>query len=100
MGGWKKANPFSAEYPSWNTLLVLYVLNQVRVRALVESLGADFTTAGASPAAGVGGEAAAAVNTSRKELTGFWQSINDEAAIELRGVAPLAAPIRVCIKGF
>ena len=83
------------EYP-----LVLYELNQARVRALVESLGADFTTAGASPAAGVGGEAAAAVNTSRKELTGFWQSINDEAAIELRGVAPLAAPIRVCIKGF
>ena len=89
MGGWKQANPIPAEYPSWNTFLELHELNQARVRALVESLGADPAGGGDEAAAG------AAANPNHQKLTDFWRSANDEAAIEARGIAPLVEPLKL-----
>jgi putative endopeptidase len=74
-GAWLRKNPVPAAYSSWGTFTELDKRNADRLKAIAVEAAAKTDAADGSPEALVGA---------------FYTAATDEAAIEARGIAPLA----------
>jgi putative endopeptidase len=74
MGGWMKANPIPAEYPSWGTFTELRDNNLAAMRTILDSAS----------------NSNAAVGSNEQKIGDFYASCMDTAAIEAAGLKPLA----------
>jgi putative endopeptidase len=75
MGGWMKAHPIPAEYPSWGTFTQLRDNNLAAMHTILEAAAM----------------AASAPGTNETKIGDFYASCMDTAAIEAAGLKPLAA---------
>jgi putative endopeptidase len=77
MGGWMKANPIPAEYPSWGTFTQLRDNNLAAMRTILDAAAA-----------------AHAPNGSNEQKIGdFYASCMDTSAIETAGLKPIAGDL-------
>jgi len=74
MGGWMKANPIPAEYPSWGTFTQLRDNNLTAMHTILEAAAA----------------AKAPVGSNEQKIGDFYASCMDTSAIEASGLKPLA----------
>jgi predicted metalloendopeptidase len=74
MGGWMKANPIPAEYPSWGTFTQLRDNNLAAMRTILEAAEKAKATAGSN----------------EQKIGDFYASCMDTTAIEAAGLKPLA----------
>ena len=77
MGGWMKANPIPAEYPSWGTFTQLRDNNLSAMRTILEA------AAKANPP----------VNSNEQKIGNFYRSCMDTTAIEAQGIKPIASDL-------
>jgi len=75
MGGWMKANPIPAEYPSWGTFTQLRDGNLTAMRSILDAAAAEKTKAG----------------TDAQKIGDFYASCMDTTAIDAAGLKPLAS---------
>ncbi len=73
MGGWMKANPIPAEYPSWGTFTQLRDNNLAAMRSILETAE----------------NAKAAKGTNEQKIGDFYASCLDTTAIEQAGLKPI-----------
>ena len=73
-GGWRKANPIPAEYPSWGQFYVIYARSLDQLHTLLDRAAANTSAPDGSPEQKVGV---------------FYKSCIDEAAVEAAGIHPL-----------
>ncbi len=74
MGGWMKANPIPAEYPSWGTFTELRDHNLTAMRTILESAASSN----------------AAPGSNERKIGDFYSSCMDTAAADAVGLKPLA----------
>jgi putative endopeptidase len=77
MGGWMKANPIPAEYPSWGTFAELRDKNLTAMRVILESAAKSAAPAGSND----------------QKIADFYSSCMDTTAIDAAGIKPLAAEL-------
>src|SRR6202790_2242218 len=77
MGGWMKANPIPAEYPTWGTFTELRDKNLAGMRTILESAANSKAVPGSN----------------EQKIGDFYSSCMDAAAIDLAGIKPLAADL-------
>ena len=77
MGGWMKANPIPAEYPSWGTFTQLADNNITALRTILEAASS----------------AKAAAGSNEQKIGDFYASCMDTTAIEAAGLKPIAADL-------
>ena len=77
MGGWMKANPIPAEYPSWGTFTQLRDNNLTAMRTILEAAA----------------KANASAGSNEQKIGDFYASCMDTAAIEAAGLKPIAADL-------
>ena len=77
MGGWMKANPIPAEYPTWGTFTELRDKNLAGMRTILESAS----------------NSKAAAGSNEQKIGDFYASCMDTSAIEGAGLKPLAAEL-------
>jgi putative endopeptidase len=77
MGGWMKANPIPAEYPSWGTFAQLRDNNLTAMHTILE------TAAKANAPAG----------SNEQKIGDFYASCMDTSAIEAAGLKPIAGEL-------
>ncbi|HTB92744.1 MAG TPA: M13 family metallopeptidase [Candidatus Sulfotelmatobacter sp.] len=77
MGGWMKANPIPAEYPTWGTFTELRDKNLAGMRTILESAS----------------NSKAAAGSNEQKIGDFYASCMDTTAIEGAGLKPLAAEL-------
>jgi putative endopeptidase len=73
MGGWMKANPIPAEYPTWGSFTVLLDKNQQNLRTILEAAE----------------KANAPAGSNERKIGDFYASCMDTAAIEAAGTKPI-----------
>jgi putative endopeptidase len=78
MGGWMKANPIPAEYPTWGTFTQLRDNNLTALRTILEAAG----------------KANAAPGSNQQKIGDFYASCMDTGAIEAAGTKPIVTEIR------
>ena len=74
MGGWMKANPIPAEYPSWGTFTQLRDNNLTAMHTILDAAAA----------------AKAATGSNEQKIGDFYASCMDTSAIDSAGLKPLA----------
>jgi putative endopeptidase len=74
MGGWMKANPIPAEYPTWGTFQQLRDNNLTAMRTVLEAAA----------------KANAPVGTNEQKIGDFYASCMDTTAIEAAGLHPVS----------
>jgi len=74
MGGWMKANPIPAEYPSWGTFTQLRDNNLTALRTILDAAAAAHAPNG----------------TNEQKIGDFYASCMDTSAIEAAGLKPIA----------
>ena len=74
VGGWLKANPIPADYPSWGAFNELSERNREALHQILERLAKSDAAAGSE----------------ERKLGDFYASCMDETAIETQGAKPLA----------
>jgi putative endopeptidase len=79
MGGWMRANPIPAEYPSWGTFAKLRDDNLAALRTILEAAA----------------KAKGAEGTDEQKIGDFYASCMDTAAIEAAGLKPIASDLAV-----
>jgi len=77
MGGWMKANPIPAEYPTWGTFTELRDKNLAGMRTILESASNSKAVAGSND----------------QKIGDFYASCMDTSAIEAAGLKPLVAEL-------
>jgi putative endopeptidase len=77
MGGWMKANPIPAEYPTWGTFTELRDKNLAGMRTILESAANSKAVPGSN----------------EQKIGDFYSSCMDAAAIDSAGIKPLAADL-------
>jgi len=77
MGGWMKANPIPAEYPTWGTFTELRDKNLAGMRTILESAA----------------NSKAAQGSNEQKIGDFYASCMDTSAIEAAGLKPLVAEL-------
>ena len=77
MGGWMKANPIPAEYPTWGTFTELRDKNLAGMRTILESASNSKVVAGSND----------------QKIGDFYASCMDTSAIEAAGLKPLVAEL-------
>jgi len=77
MGGWMKANPIPAEYPTWGTFTELRDKNLAGMRTILESAANSKAVAGSN----------------EQKIGDFYASCMDAPAIDAAGSKPLAADL-------
>src|ERR1700692_161017 len=77
MGGWMKANPIPAEYPTWGTFTELRDKNLAGMRTILESAA----------------NSKAAAGSNEQKIGDFYASCMDTSAIEASGLKPLVADL-------
>lgn len=77
MGGWLKANPIPAEYPSWGTFTQLRDNNLTAMRTILEAAA----------------QAKASAGSNEQKIADFYASCMDTDAIEAAGLRPIAADL-------
>jgi putative endopeptidase len=77
MGGWMKANPIPAEYPTWGTFTELRDKNLAGMRTILESAANSKATQGSN----------------EQKIGDFYASCMDTSAIEAAGLKPLVAEL-------
>ena len=85
-GGWKDANPCPPAYPRWGVFNVLNESNQERLKAILEDLEKEASSAG-----GEGQDDDDQFE--RRLLCNYHQAFRDVDTIEKDGIAPLVAII-------
>src|SRR5664279_3726414 len=75
-GGFVRANPIPAAYPSWGQFEIVNQQNQDYIHELLQAAAADQS---------------AAAGSERRKIGDFFASGMDEAAVEKAGAKPLAA---------
>ena len=85
-GGWKDANPCPPAYPRWGVFNVLNESNQERLKAILEDLEKEASSAGGE---GQGDDD----QFERRLLCNYHQAFMDVDTIEKDGIAPLVAII-------
>jgi putative endopeptidase len=77
MGGWMKANPIPAEYPSWGTFTQLRDNNLTALRTILDAAAAAHASNG----------------TNEQKIGDFYASCMDTSAIEAAGLKPIAGDL-------
>ena len=77
MGGWMKANPIPAEYPTWGTFSQLRDNNLAAMRTVLEAAA----------------KANAPAGSTEQKIGDFYTSCTDTAAIEAAGMKPIAGEL-------
>ena len=77
MGGWMKANPIPAEYPTWGTFTELRDKNLAGMRTILESAANSKAVAGSN----------------EQKIGDFYASCMDAPAIDAAGSKPLTADL-------
>ena len=77
MGGWMKANPIPAEYPSWGTFTQLRDNNLTAMRTILDAAAAAHAPNG----------------TNEQKIGDFYASCMDTGAIEAAGLKPIAGDL-------
>ena len=77
MGGWMKANPIPAEYPSWGTFTQLRDNNLTAMRTILEAAA----------------KSNAAPRSNEQKIGDFYASCMDTTAIEAAGLKPIASEL-------
>jgi putative endopeptidase len=77
MGGWMKANPIPAEFPTWGSFTMLADRNQGSMRGILEQAG----------------KASASMGSNQQKIGDFYSSCMDTGAIDAAGAKPLAADL-------
>jgi putative endopeptidase len=77
MGGWMKANPIPAEYPSWGTFTQLRDNNLSAMHTILETAA----------------KATAPSGSNEQKIGDFYASCMDTSAIEAAGLKPIAAEL-------
>jgi putative endopeptidase len=77
MGGWMKANPIPAEYPSWGTFTQLRDNNLTAMRTILDAAAAALAPNG----------------TNEQKIGDFYAACMDTAAIEAAGLKPIAGDL-------
>ena len=77
MGGWMKANPIPAEYPSWGTFTQLRDNNLTALRTILDAAAAAHAPNG----------------TNEQKIGDFYASCMDTSAIEAAGLKPIAGDL-------
>jgi putative endopeptidase len=78
VGGWLKANPIPADYPSWGAFNELNERNREALHRILERLGRSQSPEGSD----------------ERKLGDFYSSCMDETAIEAQGARPLAGELK------
>jgi len=79
MGGWMKANPIPAEYPSWGTFTELRDHNLAAMRTILDTAASSQATLG----------------TNERKIGDFYASCMDTTAIEAAGLTPLTPELTI-----
>jgi len=79
MGGWMKANPIPAEYPSWGTFTELRDHNLAAMRTILDTAASSQATLG----------------TNDRKIGDFYASCMDTTAIEAAGLTPLTPELTI-----
>ncbi|HVM76083.1 MAG TPA: M13 family metallopeptidase [Candidatus Saccharimonadales bacterium] len=77
MGGWMKANPIPAEYPSWGTFTQLRDNNLAAMHTILETASTEKTAPGSN----------------EQKIGDFYASCMDTSAIDAAGLKPLGADL-------